>query len=69
MFPNAAGLAEDNPVQLNGVTVGKVDRILLSEDGRKARLLEVRISVERRYARPGCAATPWRRIKTLGSAR
>ena len=64
MFPNAAGLVEGNPVQLNGVTVGKVDRILLSEDP-DSELLEVRISVERRYAgrlrRDSLA-----RLKTLG---
>ena len=64
MFPNAAGLAEDNPVQLNGVTVGKVDRILLSERP-ESELLEVRISVERRYA-SRLRRDSLARIKTLG---
>ncbi len=64
MFPNAAGLAEDNPVQLNGVTVGKVDRILLSERP-ETEMLEVRISVERRYANR-LRRDSLARIKTLG---
>lgn len=64
MFPNAAGLAEDNPVQLNGVTVGKVDRILLSERP-DSEMLEVRISVERRYANR-LRRDSLARIKTLG---
>ena len=64
MFPNAAGLAEDNPVQLNGVTVGKVDRILLSERP-ESELLEVRISIERRYA-SRLRRDSLARIKTLG---
>ena len=64
MFPNAAGLAEDNPVQLNGVTVGKVDRILLSERP-ESEMLEVRISVERRYANR-LRRDSLARIKTLG---
>ncbi len=64
MFPTAAGLAEDNPVQLNGVTVGKVDRILLSERP-ESELLEVRISVERRYANR-LRRDSLARIKTLG---
>ena len=64
MFPNAAGLAEDNPVQLNGVIVGKVDRILLSERP-ESELLEVRITVERRYANR-LRRDSLARIKTLG---
>lgn len=64
MFPNAAGLVEGNPVQLNGVTVGKVDRILLSEDP-DSELLEVRISVERRYANR-LRRDSLARLKTLG---
>ena len=64
MFPNAAGLVEGNPVQLNGVTVGKVDRILLSEDPN-SELLEVRISVERRYA-SRLRKDSLARLKTLG---
>ena len=64
MFPNAAGLVEGNPVQLNGVTVGKVDRILLSEDPN-SELLEVRISVERRYA-SRLRRDSLARLKTLG---
>lgn len=64
MFPSAAGLLEDNPVQLNGVTVGKVDRILLSERP-ESEMLEVRISVERRYANR-LRRDSLARIKTLG---
>lgn len=64
MFPSAAGLLEDNPVQLNGVTVGKVDRILLSERP-DSEMLEVRISVERRYANR-LRRDSLARIKTLG---
>ena len=64
LFPNAAGLVEGNPVQLNGVTVGKVDRILLSEDPN-SELLEVRISVERRYA-SRLRRDSLARLKTLG---
>lgn len=64
MFPSAAGLLEDNPVQLNGVTVGKVDDILLSERP-DSEMLEVRISVERRYANR-LRQDSLARIKTLG---
>ncbi|MCY3972367.1 MAG: MlaD family protein [Acidobacteria bacterium] len=64
MFPSAAGLLEDNPVQLNGVTVGKVDDILLSERP-DSEMLEVRISVERRYANR-LRRDSLARIKTLG---
>ncbi len=64
LFPTVAGLAEGNPVQLSGVIVGRIDRIVLPEDITKDSL-EVWISVERRYAqriRQDSVA----RIKTLG---
>jgi len=64
LFPNAAGLVEGNPVQLNGVNVGRVDRILLGEDPA-SELLEVRISVERRYANR-LRRDSLARLKTLG---
>ncbi len=64
LFPNAAGLAEGNPVQLNGVNVGRVDRILLSENP-DSKMLEVRISVERRYG-DRLRSDSLARLKTLG---
>ncbi len=63
-FPNVAGLVEGNPVQLNGVVVGKVDRILLSENPA-SELLDVRISVERRYSNR-LRRDSLARLKTLG---
>lgn len=63
-FPTVAGLAEDNPVQLNGVAVGKVERIILPETIGDEKL-QVWITIQRRYAqrvRQDSVA----RIKTLG---
>lgn len=61
---NVGGLNERNPVRLNGVTVGVVERITLPADVHK-QLLTVRISIERQYEeriRKDSTA----RIRTLG---
>lgn len=63
-FENVAGLANGNPVQLSGVTVGRVEDVVLPQEVDEIRLT-VRISVDRRYAarvREDSEA----RIKTLG---
>ncbi len=63
-FENVAGLAAGNPVQLNGVTVGRVEDVVLPEAVDQGQL-KVWISVERRFAervREDSEA----RIKTLG---
>jgi phospholipid/cholesterol/gamma-HCH transport system substrate-binding protein len=63
-FANVGGLAQGSMVQLNGVHVGSVDRIWLPADtGEK--LLEVRISIEARYAQR-IRGDSQARIKTLG---
>jgi len=61
---SVAGLNEGNPVRLNGVTAGIVEKITLPEDVHK-QLLTIRISIERQYEqriRQDSAA----RIRTLG---
>jgi phospholipid/cholesterol/gamma-HCH transport system substrate-binding protein len=61
---SVAGLNEGNPVRLNGVTVGLVEKITLPADVRK-RVLTIRISIERQYEnriRKDSTA----RIRTLG---
>ncbi len=63
-FENVGGLSEDNPVQLSGVRVGKVDRIILPENAEEIHL-EVWISVERRYS-SRIRADSLARIQTLG---
>ncbi len=63
-FETVSGLATGNPVQLNGVNVGDVNRIVLPEDVSE-KLLTVWVSVDRQYAgriRQDSVA----RIKTLG---
>ncbi len=63
-FETVSGLTPGNPVQLNGVNVGTVDRIDLPEAADE-RMLTVHISVDGRYAdrvREDSEA----RIKTLG---
>ena len=63
-FDNVEGLAAGNPVQLNGVNVGKVDDIVLPEKVDEE-LLTIWISIDGAYAdrvRENSAA----RIKTLG---
>ncbi len=63
-FRNVGGLAEGNPVQLNGVTVGKVSQIVLPEQ-TDAEFLRVFISIERRYAQR-LRGDSVARIKSLG---
>lgn len=63
-FESVSGLATGNPVQLNGVVVGSVRRIVLPEDVEE-QYLTVWITIDRRYAdrvREDSRA----RIKTLG---
>jgi phospholipid/cholesterol/gamma-HCH transport system substrate-binding protein len=63
-FPNVSGLAEGNPVKLNGVTVGQVERVVLPERIEEE-LLTVWISLDRRFA-SRVRADSLARIKTLG---
>jgi len=60
---NVSNLTVGNPVQLNGVTVGKVEDIVLPEDTDAT--VQVWISVERRYA-PRLRQDSQARIQTLG---
>jgi phospholipid/cholesterol/gamma-HCH transport system substrate-binding protein len=76
-FASVSGLKPGNPVQLNGVDVGTVERVVLPEDPAKEHI-RVWISVERDYAErirgpAGPGTRPARtlpasvaRIKTLG---
>ena len=64
MFEAVGGLAAGSPVQLSGVTVGKVDRVVLPQ-AVDEKLLTVRISLDRHYGeriREDSVA----RIKTFG---
>lgn len=63
-FATVAGLSSGNPVQLNGVNVGTVERVVLPEDPGQEEI-EVWISIERRYA-GRVRADSEARIKTLG---
>ncbi|MEM1246219.1 MAG: MlaD family protein [Acidobacteriota bacterium] len=63
-FRNVGGLAVGNPVQLNGVTVGKVADIILPEE-TDAEFLRVFIDIERRYAQR-VRGDSVARIKSLG---
>lgn len=63
-YGNVGGLAEGNPVQLNGVNVGRVDRIVLPEETTEEGI-EVWIQVERRYAER-IRQDSLARIKSLG---
>jgi phospholipid/cholesterol/gamma-HCH transport system substrate-binding protein len=49
-FATVGGLAAGSPVALDGVNVGSVDRVVLSQDPRHAEI-QVWLSVDRRYAR------------------
>ena len=64
LFESVGGLAEGNPVQLNGVNVGKVDRVVLPEKIEE-QLLTVWISIDRRYS-DRVRVDSRARIKTLG---
>lgn len=63
-FESVGGLAQGNPVQLNGVTVGRVVDVVLPE-AIEEKLLKVEISVDRRYGRR-VRADSLASIKTLG---
>ncbi len=63
-FENVAGLAPGSPVQLNGVTVGNVDRVVLPERVDES-LLTVWISMEHKYG-GRVRSDSLARIKTLG---
>jgi len=63
-FESVAGLAEGNPVQLNGVTVGRVTSIDLPQEVDE-RLLTVSIAIDRRYS-DRVRTDSEARIKTLG---
>ncbi len=63
-FENVAGLSPGNPVQLNGVTVGRVEEVVLPESVGEA-MLTVWISVDRRYE-SRVRSDSEARIKTLG---
>jgi phospholipid/cholesterol/gamma-HCH transport system substrate-binding protein len=62
-FENVSNLTVGNPVQLNGVTVGKVEDIVLPENTDAT--VQVWITVERRYA-PRLRQDSQARIQTLG---
>jgi phospholipid/cholesterol/gamma-HCH transport system substrate-binding protein len=61
---NVGGLNQGNPVRLNGVTVGIVEKVTLPSDVRKQQLT-VRISIERQYEER-IRADSTARIRTLG---
>lgn len=63
-FDNINGLQDGSPVQLNGVSVGRVEKISLSPDPA-VKAIAVRIAVDRRYADLVREDTQVR-IKTLG---
>ena len=63
-FLNVSGLRAGNPVQLNGVDVGKVEDVILPEDMGES-LIRVWLSVDRRYA-DRVRADSQAKIKTLG---
>jgi phospholipid/cholesterol/gamma-HCH transport system substrate-binding protein len=63
-FLNVSGLRAGNPVQLNGVDVGKVEEVILPEDMGES-LIRVWLSVDRRYA-DRVREDSQAKIKTLG---
>ncbi len=63
-FTNVAGLQAGNPVQLNGVDVGSVKRVLLSPDPAEQRL-QVELAVDERY-RARIRQDSQASIRTLG---
>jgi phospholipid/cholesterol/gamma-HCH transport system substrate-binding protein len=63
-FQSVSGLKAGNPVQLNGVEVGTVERVILPEDPDES-TIQVWITIERRYAER-VRQDSQGRIKTLG---
>src|SRR5436190_1004 len=63
-FSGVAGLTIGNPVQLNGVRVGRVSDIELPEDMRRAEIT-VWVAIDRRYAKR-VRADSNAKIRTLG---
>ncbi|HUO86944.1 MAG TPA: MlaD family protein [Thermoanaerobaculia bacterium] len=63
-YNNVAGLTPGNPVQLNGVDVGRVSSVVLPEEPGEMDI-RVWLSVDRRYA-PRIRQDSEARIKTLG---
>jgi phospholipid/cholesterol/gamma-HCH transport system substrate-binding protein len=63
-FENVKGLQDASPVQLNGVAVGRVESIVLSEKADE-RLLKVELAVDHRYG-AHIRGNSQARIKTLG---
>lgn len=63
-FPTVSGLEAGNPVKLNGVTVGRVEDVVLPERIEKQQLT-VWISLDRRFA-ARVRSDSLARIKTLG---
>jgi phospholipid/cholesterol/gamma-HCH transport system substrate-binding protein len=63
-YNNVAGLTPGNPVQLNGVDVGRVSSVVLPEEPGEVDI-RVWLSVDRRYA-PRIRQDSEARIKTLG---
>jgi phospholipid/cholesterol/gamma-HCH transport system substrate-binding protein len=73
-FSTVSGLKPNNPVQLNGVEIGRVDRVVLPTDPTQVQI-EVWINIDRKYARrlrapdypvPDSAPATKARIQTLG---
>jgi phospholipid/cholesterol/gamma-HCH transport system substrate-binding protein len=64
LFTSVGGLNAGNPVQLNGVSVGKVKRVILPREVDKKEI-QVWIAIDRRYAER-VRADSQGRIKTLG---
>src|SRR6185295_4982010 len=48
-LPDAAGLAEGNPVKISGVTVGAVRDIYLPQDP-KSRTVDITLTVDKKYS-------------------
>lgn len=63
-FATVGGLATGNPVQLNGVTVGRVEAVVLPEAIEET-LLTVEVAIDRRYSRR-VRADSVAKIRTLG---
>jgi phospholipid/cholesterol/gamma-HCH transport system substrate-binding protein len=63
-FESVGGLDRGNPVQLNGVTVGRVEEVVLPE-AIEEKLLRVEVSIDRRYGRR-VRTDSIASIKTLG---